>query len=151
MTINKVSNSFRNSLLPHYHVFFPLLSSLMKRAPALLPLCVPSSPFASAHMGQAVMASSSLPHLPCHHHPPLRPPHHSPGLPPPFSTAASPQRQSPKACHPIDAPPLIEGCGHPDSPKAPLPRRWRRRRDIIINANANDDAMSAPIIGWTPR
>ena len=35
---------------------------------------VPSLPFASAHMGQAVTASSSLLHLPCHRHPPLRPP-----------------------------------------------------------------------------
>ena len=47
----------------------------------------------------------------CQH---CRPPHHSPGLPPPFSTATSPQWQSPKVCHPIGAPPLIEGCGHPN-------------------------------------
>ena len=98
--------------IPH---LFPLLSSLMKHALALLPLGVLSSPFVSAHMGQAVMASSSLPHLPCHHHPPLPPPTLLTATSQPGSatTAVSPQRQSPKACHPIDAPPLIEGCGHP--------------------------------------
>ena len=36
-----------------------------------LSLGVPLSPFVSAQIGQTVMAFSSLPHLPCHCHPPL--------------------------------------------------------------------------------
>jgi hypothetical protein len=65
MTINKVSNSFRNSLLPHYRVFSPCphetCTGPTSPGCAIVALC--ERPY-------AVMASSSLPRPPCHRHPP---------------------------------------------------------------------------------
>ena len=97
-----------------------------------LPLGMPSSPFASAHIRQ------SPPHPPRHRCPLLPLPHHSPGPPPPLLTVTSPRGLSP-----IDAPPLIEGCGHPNSPQMPSPQQRRRRRRVFNHANTNDDAMSS--------
>ena len=110
---------FRNLLLPHYHVFSPCLT---KRAPAPLPAVVAlcERPHGPSNGVLIVSTSATSPppsattaNIVDRHHP-CRPPRHPNDGP-----------------SPIDAPPLIEGCGHPNSPKTPSPRRRRRRRHIV--------------------
>jgi hypothetical protein len=66
MTINKVSNSFRNSLLPHYCVFSPCPHETCTgpTSPGCAVVALRERPY-------AVTASSSLPRPPCHRHLPL--------------------------------------------------------------------------------